>query len=437
MQIRQLVVDIGTNGAVAEFSGGKLTVTGIEPGQLFAALGEIEKIIAPKKDEPKRSAIDPNGIGLELKWDANGASIRDPKVIVGVDMASGPDKTVTMRREAAPEAKPALEGNGALTFLKEEAAKIQPAAVEPPRREAKPVEAPVRAEVSEAKPAEPHARHFIEQKAAKPENTVPAQAKPARVVDKPAPEAPKPQPADDAPSEDDDSPEALDARLKASAQRDAEWKAKLAEKEAERAKGPVRDALKKEDPAALVEALRNTPRPTPPPPKPAPVPEKAEGIPRVVAVLQDSARGAQPPAQASNGDPADNEPADEDDAPEAGAIRNFGVEEREYVTMNAAVRGLVQANRGKPILEDVDALAVAFLPFCRKWIKPIRELPEEGVTVYWPSFGPDAGDNQVNGVDVGYYPTLLPVLLKQGLLHLTREAAAAHAAALVSITALK
>jgi hypothetical protein len=67
--------------------------------------------------------------------------------------------------------------------------------------------------------------------------------------------------------------------------------------------------------------------------------------------------------------------------------------------------------------------------------EPIRELPQDGVTVFWPSFGPDAGDDLTEKVGVGYYPKLLPAMLKQGLLHLTSEAASAHAAALVSITA--
>ena len=68
--------------------------------------------------------------------------------------------------------------------------------------------------------------------------------------------------------------------------------------------------------------------------------------------------------------------------------------------------------------------------------EPIRELPQDGVTVFWPSLGPGAGDDMVNSVDVPNQPgILLLTLLKQGLLHLTSEAASAHAAALVSITA--
>ena len=32
--------------------------------------------------------------------------------------------------------------------------------------------------------------------------------------------------------------------------------------------------------------------------------------------------------------------------------------------------------------------------------EPIRELPQDGVTVFWPSLGPGAGDDMVNSVDV-------------------------------------
>lgn len=66
--------------------------------------------------------------------------------------------------------------------------------------------------------------------------------------------------------------------------------------------------------------------------------------------------------------------------------------------------------------------------------EPLKELPAEGELVYFPSFGPEASHGCVAIITVGYYPAPLPILLQQGLLHATQEAAAAHAAALVSFT---
>ena len=66
--------------------------------------------------------------------------------------------------------------------------------------------------------------------------------------------------------------------------------------------------------------------------------------------------------------------------------------------------------------------------------EPMREMPPEGTSVYWPGFGPDSGDTHTESADVGYYPTMLPDLLRKGLLHLTEEAAAIHANALLSFT---
>ena len=66
--------------------------------------------------------------------------------------------------------------------------------------------------------------------------------------------------------------------------------------------------------------------------------------------------------------------------------------------------------------------------------KPLREMPPEGTSVYWPGFGPDSGDTHTESADVGYYPAMLPYLLRKGLLHLTEEAAAIHANALLSFT---
>lgn len=65
--------------------------------------------------------------------------------------------------------------------------------------------------------------------------------------------------------------------------------------------------------------------------------------------------------------------------------------------------------------------------------KPLDVMPEEGTEVSWPSFAPgDTGMSE--GAEVGYYPEVLSELLRKGLLHLTQEAAEAHAKALVSFT---
>lgn len=66
--------------------------------------------------------------------------------------------------------------------------------------------------------------------------------------------------------------------------------------------------------------------------------------------------------------------------------------------------------------------------------EPMREMPPEGTSVYWPGFGPDSGDTHTESADVGCYPAMLPYLLRKGLLHLTEEAAAIHAKALLSFT---
>ena len=66
--------------------------------------------------------------------------------------------------------------------------------------------------------------------------------------------------------------------------------------------------------------------------------------------------------------------------------------------------------------------------------EPMREMPPEGTSVYWPGFGPDSGDTHTESADVGCYPAMLPYLLRKGLLHLTKEAATIHANALLSFT---
>lgn len=66
--------------------------------------------------------------------------------------------------------------------------------------------------------------------------------------------------------------------------------------------------------------------------------------------------------------------------------------------------------------------------------EPMREMPPEGTSVYWPGFGSESDDTHTESVDVGYYPTMLPDLLRKGLLHPTKEAATIHANALLSLT---
>lgn len=63
--------------------------------------------------------------------------------------------------------------------------------------------------------------------------------------------------------------------------------------------------------------------------------------------------------------------------------------------------------------------------------KPLDFMPEESALVYWPDF---TYEGMVESVEVGYYPEVLSELLKNGLLHLTKEAAEAHAKALISFT---
>lgn len=69
--------------------------------------------------------------------------------------------------------------------------------------------------------------------------------------------------------------------------------------------------------------------------------------------------------------------------------------------------------------------------------KPLSEMPPKGTEVFWPSFGPNAGDDMTEQGEVGFYPTMLPDLLAKGLLHLTSEAASQHASALASFTTAK
>lgn len=66
--------------------------------------------------------------------------------------------------------------------------------------------------------------------------------------------------------------------------------------------------------------------------------------------------------------------------------------------------------------------------------EPLREMPPDGTLVFWPSFGPNARHDMAEGIDAGHYLDHTQVMLKRGMLHLTPEAAAAHAQALISFT---
>lgn len=66
--------------------------------------------------------------------------------------------------------------------------------------------------------------------------------------------------------------------------------------------------------------------------------------------------------------------------------------------------------------------------------EPLREMPPPGTIVYWPYFGPDLNDKGTH-MEVSGSNRILPVMLLQGVLHLTSEAARAHRLALISLTA--
>lgn len=65
---------------------------------------------------------------------------------------------------------------------------------------------------------------------------------------------------------------------------------------------------------------------------------------------------------------------------------------------------------------------------------PLKTLPKEGTYVYWPVWGNTSGSTY--GTAVGCNDNL-PTLLAYGVLHLTKEAASAHAKALISFTEVK
>ena len=109
-------------------------------------------------------------------------------------------------------------------------------------------------------------------------------------------------------------------------------------------------------------------------------------------------------------------------------IEAFYGEEWYGITPMTALRYIYDGSiplRVKPKIININGIEVP---------EPIREMPPEGTSVYWPGFGPDSGDTHTESADVGYYPAMLPYLLRKGLLHLTEEAAAIHANALLSFT---
>jgi len=61
---------------------------------------------------------------------------------------------------------------------------------------------------------------------------------------------------------------------------------------------------------------------------------------------------------------------------------------------------------------------------------PLRELPAEGTEVFWADLTGIVGANRIGAVASSF----LDRILQRGLLHLTQEAAEAHAEALISFT---
>lgn len=58
----------------------------------------------------------------------------------------------------------------------------------------------------------------------------------------------------------------------------------------------------------------------------------------------------------------------------------------------------------------------------------LTQMPEEGTQVFWPEFGSGGDESDVASVEVGYYPTMLPQLLENGMLHDSHDSAARQAA---------
>lgn len=66
--------------------------------------------------------------------------------------------------------------------------------------------------------------------------------------------------------------------------------------------------------------------------------------------------------------------------------------------------------------------------------EPLCEMPSSNTIVFWPSFGPNAYELNIEFCGADFYPVTLANLLDAGLLHSTQEAASAHALALISFT---
>ena len=66
--------------------------------------------------------------------------------------------------------------------------------------------------------------------------------------------------------------------------------------------------------------------------------------------------------------------------------------------------------------------------------EPLREMPLDGTTVYWPDFYYTTKRSGVVGSYANTSRPDLAAMLRCGLLHLTPEAARAHAQALISFT---
>lgn len=109
MKIRAFEAEIG-NGSVATYSGGTLSVTGVDPAQLFATIHAIEALIAP----PNRQAV-------PAQPPFSAEPLPEHQGVIGVDLANGPDKAVRTfastreapRRDAVPA--PASQNESAPT----------------------------------------------------------------------------------------------------------------------------------------------------------------------------------------------------------------------------------------------------------------------------------------------------------------------------------
>lgn len=66
--------------------------------------------------------------------------------------------------------------------------------------------------------------------------------------------------------------------------------------------------------------------------------------------------------------------------------------------------------------------------------EPLREMPPDGTVVYWPNFHYTTRRSSVVGSCPNASGPDLAAMLRCGLLHLTQEAARAHAQALISFT---